>query len=275
MRGFLRSLAGEGRAVLVSSHLMAELQDTADHLVVVGRGKVIADTTVAELIAAASGDRVSLRTTALVGRDGRAGPARAPPSRPPAATRSPSPGCRPSASWPSCPAAGCRSRRCPRTAPRSRRPTWSSPGTRSSSARRAGVVPPDQQSALPCPRAPRRRRNEHRHDDSVPVRPAARTRRLPAPAAGRVDQVPHRARLGDRHGRRRGADRGGRGGPRGHGQRGQERGGQPGHHRRPGRRGGHRQLLLRAPVARRQRQHHRPGHLAAPAPCSPGRCPPG
>ena len=64
MRGFLRSLAGEGRAVLVSSHLMAELQDNADHLVVVGRGKVIADTSVAELIAAASGNRVSLRTTA-------------------------------------------------------------------------------------------------------------------------------------------------------------------------------------------------------------------
>jgi ABC-2 type transport system ATP-binding protein len=64
MRGFLRSLADQGRAVLVSSHLMAELQDSADHLVVVGRGKVIADTTVAELIAAASGDRVSLRTTA-------------------------------------------------------------------------------------------------------------------------------------------------------------------------------------------------------------------
>jgi len=64
MRGFLRSLAGEGRAVLVSSHLMAELQDTADHLVVAGRGKVIADTSVAELIAAASGNRVALRTTA-------------------------------------------------------------------------------------------------------------------------------------------------------------------------------------------------------------------
>jgi ABC-2 type transport system ATP-binding protein len=64
MRGFLRSLADEGRAVLVSSHLMAELQDSADHLVVVGRGQVIADTTVAELIAAASSDRVSLRTTA-------------------------------------------------------------------------------------------------------------------------------------------------------------------------------------------------------------------
>jgi ABC-2 type transport system ATP-binding protein len=65
MRGFLRSLADQGRAVLVSSHLMSELQDAADHLVVVGRGKVIADTTVAALLAAASGDRVLLRTTAV------------------------------------------------------------------------------------------------------------------------------------------------------------------------------------------------------------------
>jgi ABC-2 type transport system ATP-binding protein len=64
MRGFLRSLAAQGRAVLVSSHLMSELEGSADHLVVVGRGKVIADTTVAALIAGASGDRVSLRTTA-------------------------------------------------------------------------------------------------------------------------------------------------------------------------------------------------------------------
>jgi ABC-2 type transport system ATP-binding protein len=64
MREFLRALAAQGRAVLVSSHLMSELQDTADHLVVAGRGKVIADASVAELIAAASGDRVMLRTTA-------------------------------------------------------------------------------------------------------------------------------------------------------------------------------------------------------------------
>jgi ABC-2 type transport system ATP-binding protein len=64
MRGFLRSLAGQGRAVLVSSHLMSELQDTADHLVVVGRGRVIADASVAELIAAASADRVTVRTPA-------------------------------------------------------------------------------------------------------------------------------------------------------------------------------------------------------------------
>jgi ABC-2 type transport system ATP-binding protein len=63
MRGYLASLAAQGRAVLVSSHLMSELQDTADHLVVIGRGKVIADTSVRELLAAASGDRVRLRTT--------------------------------------------------------------------------------------------------------------------------------------------------------------------------------------------------------------------
>jgi ABC-2 type transport system ATP-binding protein len=64
MRGYLASLASEGRAVLVSSHLMSELQDTANHLVVIGRGKVIADTSVRELLAAASGDRIRLRTTA-------------------------------------------------------------------------------------------------------------------------------------------------------------------------------------------------------------------
>ncbi|WP_037576581.1 ATP-binding cassette domain-containing protein [Phaeacidiphilus oryzae] len=62
IRGFLRSLAAEGRAVLVSSHLMSELQDTAGHLVVVGRGRVVADTGVAELIAEASGGRVELHT---------------------------------------------------------------------------------------------------------------------------------------------------------------------------------------------------------------------
>jgi len=64
MKGFLRSLAAQGRAVLVSSHLMSELEEVAGHLVVVGRGRVIADTTVAGLIAAASGDRITVRTTA-------------------------------------------------------------------------------------------------------------------------------------------------------------------------------------------------------------------
>jgi ABC-2 type transport system ATP-binding protein len=69
MKGFLRSLAAQGRAVLVSSHLMSELEsllteDGAGHLIVVGRGKVIADTSVADLIAAASGNHMTLRTTA-------------------------------------------------------------------------------------------------------------------------------------------------------------------------------------------------------------------
>ncbi len=69
MKGFLRALAAQGRAVLVSSHLMSELEALlteggAGHLVVVGRGKVIADTSVAGLIAAVSGDRITVRTTA-------------------------------------------------------------------------------------------------------------------------------------------------------------------------------------------------------------------
>jgi ABC-2 type transport system ATP-binding protein len=64
MRGFLRALAAQGRAVLVSSHLMSELQDTAGHLVIVGRGRVIADTSTAALLAATSGNRVTVSTTA-------------------------------------------------------------------------------------------------------------------------------------------------------------------------------------------------------------------
>jgi len=64
MREFLRSLAAEGRAVLVSSHLMSELEAMATHLVVVGRGRLVADTSVRELIATASAGRVMLRTSA-------------------------------------------------------------------------------------------------------------------------------------------------------------------------------------------------------------------
>ncbi len=63
MKGFVRSLAAQDRAVLVSSHLMSELQDVAGHLVVVGHGRVIADTSVADLIASASGNRITLTTT--------------------------------------------------------------------------------------------------------------------------------------------------------------------------------------------------------------------
>ena len=62
IRGLLRTLAAEGRAVLVSSHLMGELEGTADHLIVIGRGRLIADTSVDKLSRAASGDRVEVRT---------------------------------------------------------------------------------------------------------------------------------------------------------------------------------------------------------------------
>ncbi|SDF40648.1 ABC-2 type transport system ATP-binding protein [Lentzea fradiae] len=50
IRGLMRSLAAEGRAVLVSSHLMNEMAQTADHLVVIGRGRLIADTSVTEFL---------------------------------------------------------------------------------------------------------------------------------------------------------------------------------------------------------------------------------
>jgi ABC-2 type transport system ATP-binding protein len=63
IRGLLRSLAADGRAVLVSSHLMSELEGTADHLLVIGRGTLLADTSVRDLIEAASRDWISVRTS--------------------------------------------------------------------------------------------------------------------------------------------------------------------------------------------------------------------
>src|SRR5262245_36957262 len=63
IRGLLRGLAGEGRAVLVSSHLMGELEGTADHLIVIGHGRLVIDTSVSDLIETASGGRVTVRTS--------------------------------------------------------------------------------------------------------------------------------------------------------------------------------------------------------------------
>jgi len=54
IRNLLTSLAAEGRTVFLSSHLMSEIALTAEHLIVVGRGRLIADTTVAEIVAQAS-----------------------------------------------------------------------------------------------------------------------------------------------------------------------------------------------------------------------------
>ncbi|MDJ1134318.1 ABC transporter ATP-binding protein [Streptomyces iconiensis] len=62
IRDFMRSLAREGRAVLVSSHLMSEMAQTADHLVVIGRGRLIADTGMSEFLRANGGGTVLVRT---------------------------------------------------------------------------------------------------------------------------------------------------------------------------------------------------------------------
>ncbi|ARE77630.1 MULTISPECIES: ABC transporter ATP-binding protein [unclassified Streptomyces] len=76
IRELMRSLAAEGRAVLVSSHLMSETSAFADHLVVLGNGKLLADTSMEEFIDARSTPRVRLRTSdpvrlrAALARDG-------------------------------------------------------------------------------------------------------------------------------------------------------------------------------------------------------------
>jgi ABC-2 type transport system ATP-binding protein len=62
VRHLLKELAAEGRAVFVSSHLMSEMALTADHLIVIGRGKLIADTSVEELVKQASGKVVLVRS---------------------------------------------------------------------------------------------------------------------------------------------------------------------------------------------------------------------
>jgi ABC-2 type transport system ATP-binding protein len=62
VRNLLKGLAAEGRTVFVSSHLMSEMALTATRLVVIGRGRLIADTTVEEFVARAGGGAVTVRT---------------------------------------------------------------------------------------------------------------------------------------------------------------------------------------------------------------------
>ncbi|UIX34711.1 ABC transporter ATP-binding protein [Streptomyces sp. GQFP] len=62
VRGLFRRLAAEGRTVLVSSHLMREMEQTAEDLVVIGRGRLIAAESLGDFAARATGQRVSLRT---------------------------------------------------------------------------------------------------------------------------------------------------------------------------------------------------------------------
>ncbi|MGW7106897.1 ABC transporter ATP-binding protein [Streptomyces xanthophaeus] len=76
IRELMRALAAEGRTVLVSSHLMSETAALADHLVVLGAGRLLADTSMEEFIDARSTPRVRLRTSdairlrAALARDG-------------------------------------------------------------------------------------------------------------------------------------------------------------------------------------------------------------
>ncbi|HET9081232.1 MAG TPA: ATP-binding cassette domain-containing protein [Trebonia sp.] len=62
IRNLMKALAAEGRTVFVSSHLMSEMENTADHLIVIGRGRLIADCTMKEFVARASGAAVRVRT---------------------------------------------------------------------------------------------------------------------------------------------------------------------------------------------------------------------
>jgi ABC-2 type transport system ATP-binding protein len=62
IRGLMRSLAAEGRTVFVSSHLLSEMQETADHLVLLGRGRMIADAPPDQVIDWSSRSAVRIRT---------------------------------------------------------------------------------------------------------------------------------------------------------------------------------------------------------------------
>ncbi|MGI9005522.1 MAG: ABC transporter ATP-binding protein [Streptosporangiaceae bacterium] len=62
IRNLMKALAAEGRTVFVSSHLMSEMENTADHLIVIGRGRLISDCTTAEFIAANSQQSVRVRS---------------------------------------------------------------------------------------------------------------------------------------------------------------------------------------------------------------------
>src|SRR5262252_4594586 len=62
IRNLMKSLAAQGRTIFVSSHLMSEMENTADHLLVIGRGRLIADCSVAEFIKRNSVQSVRVRT---------------------------------------------------------------------------------------------------------------------------------------------------------------------------------------------------------------------
>jgi ABC-2 type transport system ATP-binding protein len=79
IRNLMKALAAEGRTVFVSSHLMSEMEHTADHLIVIGRGELLAQCTMEEFIARSSGQSVKVRSPqwdvlakAVIGAGGKA-----------------------------------------------------------------------------------------------------------------------------------------------------------------------------------------------------------
>ena len=123
VRNLLRQLAAEGRTVFLSSHLMSEMALTADHIIVIGRGRIIADAPVADIIA-----RAGASTRAGSAPPNPAGwptccaaPTSPSPPQTTAASRSAAPPPRSSARPPRRPAWSCTSSR--RTAAASRTPT--------------------------------------------------------------------------------------------------------------------------------------------------------
>jgi ABC-2 type transport system ATP-binding protein len=81
IRNLMKALAAEGRTVFVSSHLMSEMEHTADHLIVIGRGELLADCSMREFIEHSSGQSVRVRTPqaddlakALIAAGGRVSP---------------------------------------------------------------------------------------------------------------------------------------------------------------------------------------------------------
>ena len=182
IRTLLRGLADEGRTVFLSSHLMSEMAVTADHVIVIGRGRLLRDMPMRELIdeAASARSYASGHRGSTSSRGAAPAPAyvvRRATSRPSRSRASPP---TPSASPPPQPASRCSSSHSVR--PRSRRPTWRSPRTASSTGRRP----------------PRQRTRRHDGADARDRRPRGR-----APASANrsrcarvcvgVDQVPHAA----------------------------------------------------------------------------------
>jgi ABC-2 type transport system ATP-binding protein len=67
VRNLAKHMAGQGKSVFLSSHLMSEMAQTADHLIVIGRGRIIADAPIAQILAGSQQAKVRVRTADVAG----------------------------------------------------------------------------------------------------------------------------------------------------------------------------------------------------------------